>query len=97
MSSLTLALSNAFDKGNPVYAKNDDAQAAQYCRAIALPVLWFCNSCRTRQMAQSLNPKSPAPLKSGSNRATIDSFGTEQFWGFTAEPGHFQIVFTRLV
>jgi hypothetical protein len=45
--------------------------------------------------AQSLKPKSATPLKSGINRAAIDSFGGEQFWCFTAEPGHFHIVFER--
>lgn len=45
--------------------------------------------------AQSLDVKHPAPLKAGVNRATIDSFGGEQFWTFTAQPGHFQLTFVR--
>jgi hypothetical protein len=44
--------------------------------------------------AQSLKVENPAPLKSGVNRAVIDSFGGEQFWSFTAT-GHFQLSFSR--
>ena len=44
--------------------------------------------------AQSLKVDSPAPMKAGSNRAVIDSFGSEQFWTFTAT-GHFQLAFSR--
>jgi hypothetical protein len=45
--------------------------------------------------AQSLDPKNPAVLPQGITRATIDSFGHEQFWTFTTGPGHFHLAFTR--
>ncbi len=51
--------------------------------------------CSMSAHAQSNDVKSPAVLKSGLNKATIDSFGSEQFWTFTAAPGHFRLVFTR--
>lgn len=44
--------------------------------------------------AQSLKIDAPAPMKAGSNRAVIDSFGGDQFWTFTAK-GHFQLHFSR--
>jgi hypothetical protein len=45
--------------------------------------------------AQSLDAKNPAPLQTGLNKGTIDSFGGEQFWTTTFQRGHFRIVFTR--
>jgi hypothetical protein len=44
--------------------------------------------------AQSLKVENPAPLKAGVNRAVIDSFGSDQFWSFTAT-GHFRLSFSR--
>jgi hypothetical protein len=49
----------------------------------------------TPSQAQTNDVKNPAPLKPGLNKAVIDSFGSEQFWTFTAQPGHFQLRFTR--
>jgi hypothetical protein len=45
--------------------------------------------------AQTNDVKNPAPLKSGLNKAVIDSFGTAQFWTFTVQPGHWQLRFSR--
>jgi len=45
--------------------------------------------------AQSADVHSPSPLKAGKNHAVSDSFGTDQFWTFTAQPGAFHLVFTR--
>ncbi len=46
-------------------------------------------------LAQSLDVKNPAVLRDGVNRGTIDSFGGEQFWTFTAQPGNFQLIFSH--
>jgi hypothetical protein len=45
--------------------------------------------------AQTNDVKNPAPLKAGLNKAVIDSFGSEQFWTFTVQPGHWQLRFVR--
>ena len=45
--------------------------------------------------SQSLDVKNPAGLQEGPNRGIIDSFGGEQFWTFTAQPGDFKVVFAR--
>ena len=45
--------------------------------------------------AQTNDVKNPAPLKPGLNKAVIDSFGSEQFWTFTVQPGHWQLRFSR--
>jgi len=50
--------------------------------------------CSSPAVAQSLDVKNPSPLNVGLNRATIDSFGGEQFWSFIAKPGHFHLAFT---
>src|SRR5580704_5902589 len=44
--------------------------------------------------AQSLNVKTPAQMRAGDNRGTVDSFVGEHFWFFYAEPGNFHIRFT---
>jgi hypothetical protein len=49
----------------------------------------------TPAFAQSLNIKSPAPLQSGINVGTCDSFVGPHFWYFYAEPGSFSGVVTR--
>jgi hypothetical protein len=37
--------------------------------------------------------KSPAPLRAGTNHATVDSSAGAHYWFFYAEPGHFQLRF----
>ncbi len=49
----------------------------------------------TTAHSQSLDVHKPALLNEGTNSGTIDSFGGDQFWYFTAQPGNFKIVFTR--
>ena len=49
----------------------------------------------TPSNSQSLDVKHPAPLQSGPNKGVIDSFGGEQFWSFTAQPGPFKLTFAR--
>jgi hypothetical protein len=44
--------------------------------------------------AQSLDVKSPAPMAAGVNKATIDSFGGDQFWYFMVQPGSFTVKFS---
>ena len=44
-------------------------------------------------LAQSLHVESPALLAKGANQASVDSFVGPQFWTFTAQPGHFHLVF----
>jgi hypothetical protein len=44
--------------------------------------------------AQSLHVESPGPLAPGLNHATIDSFGGDHFWSFTAQPGTFTLKWT---
>lgn len=41
--------------------------------------------------AQSLDPKSPAPLQSGVNAANIDAFMTPHYWTFMAKKGNVKI------
>lgn len=43
--------------------------------------------------AQSLSLDDPAPMHAGSNTATIDSMGGNQFWVMTAGPGAFKVMF----
>ncbi len=43
--------------------------------------------------AQSLKIDEPAALHAGSNQATIDSFGGNQFWVLTVGPGAFKVTF----
>ena len=54
-------------------------------------VLLSCNAANS----QSLDVHHPALLNEGTNNGTIDSFGADQFWYFTANPGHFKIVCVR--
>jgi hypothetical protein len=58
---------------------------------VTCAALLSCNSVR----GQSLDVHHPALLNEGTNNGTIDSFGQDQFWYFTANPGNFKIVFTR--
>lgn len=44
---------------------------------------------------QSLDVHHPAQLQEGINNGVIDSFGSDQFWCFTARPGSYKAVFTR--
>jgi hypothetical protein len=44
---------------------------------------------------QSLDVHHPAQLQEGLNNGVIDSFGSDQFWCFTARPGSYKAVFTR--
>ena len=45
--------------------------------------------------AQSLNNKAPAPLQEGANQASVDSLIGPHYWYFFAEPGHFQLTFSK--
>lgn len=42
-------------------------------------------------VAQSLDPKNPAPLQSGVNAANIDAFMTPHYWIFVAKKGNVKI------
>ncbi len=44
---------------------------------------------------QSLDVHHPALLQEGLNKGVVDSFGSDQFWYFTARPGSYKAVFTR--
>jgi hypothetical protein len=44
---------------------------------------------------QSLDVHHPAQLQEGVNNGVIDSFGSSQFWCFTARPGSYKAIFTR--
>jgi hypothetical protein len=61
--------------------------------SFALLAIWALAQAPSIQ-AQSLHVESPAPLAAGLNHATIDSFGGEHYWQFTAQPGKFKISFT---
>jgi hypothetical protein len=62
-------------------------------RVMSLMAFTVCLAAPSQ--AQTNDVKNPAPLKPGLNKAVIDSFGSEQFWAFTVQPGHFQLRFTR--
>jgi len=49
--------------------------------------------CAFSASAQSLHVQSPAPLRAGTNHATVDSQVGDHYWFFYAEPGHFQLRF----
>lgn len=50
--------------------------------------------CCVSAAAQSLQMHSPAPLRAGTNHATVESSAGAHYWFFYAEPGHFQIRFS---
>jgi hypothetical protein len=60
---------------------------------IAMSAINVCLAAPSQ--AQTNDVKNPAPLKPGLNKAVIDSFGSEQFWAFTVQPGHWQLRFGR--
>jgi hypothetical protein len=57
--------------------------------ALALGLL-----CSFSASAQSLHVQSPAPLRAGTNHASVDSVVGDHYWFFYAEPGHFQLRFS---
>jgi hypothetical protein len=49
----------------------------------------------SQAFGQSLDVHKPAQLQEGINNGTIDSFGSSQFWCFTAGRGAYKATFTR--
>ncbi len=60
--------------------------------AVAITLALFSSPA---MFGQSLDVHNPAILKEGLNNGVIDSFGSDQFWCFTARPGSYKAVFTR--
>ncbi len=62
-------------------------------RLLTATLLLVVSSSLAGLGAQSLSIDNPAPLRAGTNSATIDSFGTNQFFVLTAGPGAFKVTF----
>lgn len=63
-------------------------------KGLLAPLASFYVLAAAAAQAQSLHVQAPAPLASGLNQGTVDSFVGPHFWSFTANPGRFRVVFS---